>query len=65
MPKLMNKDWDRAVRRLCDRHGLVAREGKKGVKLYKDGRLVASVHKTVSDSRHALENFEHEVEKRI
>lgn len=65
MKKIRNKDWDKVVKRLCRTHGLTLEQGSKGIKLFKDGRLVGSAHITVSDSRHAIHNFEHEVEGRL
>lgn len=63
--KIRNKDYRKEVVRLCKSHGLTMVRGRRGVKLYKEGRFIACVHQTVSDSKHAFENFKHELEDRL
>ena len=65
MVRIRDKDIRKEVVRLCRSHGLDMVRGKRGVKLYKDGRFVGCIHQTISDSKHALENLMHELENRI
>lgn len=59
-----SKDMKKQVVQLCRLHNLTMRQGKKGIKLYKNGALVGCVHQTLSDYR-ALDNFIHEVTRHI
>ena len=65
MVRIRNKDIRKEVVRLCRSHNLEMVRGKRGVKLYKDGRFVGCIHQTISDSKHALENLLHELENRL